>query len=62
MPKGSQDETQNDAKTHQKPMPKLVTEKIIQIIKIMFLWRVKSVKFIVKINVSDCLEGCMCER
>ena len=29
--------------------------------KIMFLWRVKSLKFIGKTMVSDSLEGCMCE-
>ena len=33
MPKESQHGIKNDAKTHQKSMPKLVTEKISKIIK-----------------------------
>ena len=62
MPKGFQNGPNIDIKSHQKSMPKLVTKRMRKITQILLLWIVKSLKFIVKTNSFEGLEGCMCER
>ena len=51
-----------DAKNHKNKCLNLYRKRSGKSSKIMFLWRVKSLKFIRKTNVFDALEGCMCER
>ena len=61
--KGSQNGAKINTKSHQKSMPKMITEKIRKIIKNhVSLNGVKTWKFIVKTNAFDSLVGCMCER
>ena len=59
---GCQNGIKIDAKSHHKSMRKLVTKKSGKSSKIMFFWMVRSLEVIVRTNVFDGLEGCMCER
>ena len=60
--KGSQNEAEIDAKTHQKSMPELVSKKIKEIIKNHVSLNGEIIEIIGKTMVFDDLEGCMCER
>ena len=60
--KGSQNGAEIDAKTHQKSMPELVSEKIKKIIKNHVSLKSEIIEIHWKTMVFDDLEGCMCER
>ena len=58
MPKGSQNGINNDAKTHQQSMPKLVTEKIMKIIKNHVSLKGRIIQSHCKNNGFEGLAGC----
>ena len=62
MPKGFQNGSKIDTKTHQESMPKLVTKKIGKIIKNHVSLNGKIIGIHCKTNIFDGLEGCMCAR
>ena len=61
-PKGSQNEAEIDARTHQQAMPKLVTKKIMKIIKNHVSLRRKIIQIHCKNNGFEGLAGCARER
>ena len=61
MPKGSQNGAKIDSKSHQQLMPKLLTEKIMNIIKNYVSLNGQFIDIHSKHDAFDGLEGCMCE-
>ena len=62
MPKECQHGAKIDAQTHQKPMPKLVTNKIIKVIKINVFLNGKIILIHCKNNGFEGFAGCARER
>ena len=59
IPKRCRNGTKLDVQTHQKSMPKQVTNNMVQIIKNHVFWYVKTLEFIVKTMIYEDFAGCV---